>query len=154
MRLPALWQLALYECKGAALWCLVNVCARAHMNGSVVEDGLSAQYLGQSARLRCHDYDSFAAVQGFAAILDKSPQAASIRIGAAKSGHQMFSAALLVGVKLALAGREDIREAQLTALLQAWLQFIPADIRIPSAAGILPSALAAFFHFASLRIAL
>ncbi len=88
------------------------------MNGSVVQDGLITQYLGQSARLRCHDYDSFAAVQGFAAILDKSPQAAS------------FSAALLVGVKLALAGREDIREAQLTALLQAWLQVIPGDIRI------------------------
>ena len=81
------------------------------MDGCVTQKGLIAQYLGHSTRLGRHDHNALAPIKRFATILYKCAQTPAVRTGAAECGHQGFGATLQVSVKLALAGRKDIREA-------------------------------------------
>src|SRR6266581_7665206 len=152
MRLPTLCQLALNEGQRATFRRFVYIRAGTHMDSGIAEKGLIAQHLGHSTRLRCHYHDALAPIKGLATILYKCAQPPTVRTGAAERGHQGFHAALLVSVKLALTGRKNIREAQLTTLLQARLQVVPCDMGISQLRRVLAVALKTFFHLQCLGI--
>src|SRR6266567_2894686 len=69
LRLPPLLELALDKRQGARLGKLIDIYARAGMDGCIVQNSLVAQDFCHSSRLRCDDDDTATVVEQLATIL-------------------------------------------------------------------------------------
>ncbi len=76
--MPPLLELALDKRQGARLGKLIDIYARAGMDGCIVQNSLVAQDFCHSSRLRCDDDDTATVVEQLATILHEGAQTTTI----------------------------------------------------------------------------